>query len=229
MPEAKSNCLKCGADILAATAERTGGLCMPCKQGRPLPVTLSDSEAQTELESAAVTLETRARLLRVSTRRIPPEDWQTLSPNLQTLVPQWYRGLLSRYSLYGLALEYRDLREKHVRVFSFAGPEDYNATLGEGSYCSELPKVGVVPIGYESNGDLWVVESPFSAASKIYMFDHSGWGGGAPGKGHGFVFAASRFSLLLCSMGLSEVSYYDSSTGVTSLIWHEDRKPNNTA
>ena len=43
-------CQKCGASILPATAERTGGLCMPCKLGRrrgfeevltPPPVTLS--------------------------------------------------------------------------------------------------------------------------------------------------------------------------------------------
>lgn len=229
MPQAKSKCVKCGAEILAATAERTGGLCMPCKQGRPLPVALSGPEAEAELETAARTLETRAKLLRVPTHRIPPEDWQKLSPQIKEFVPPWYRGLLSRFSLYGLALEYRDLREQYVRVFSFAGPADYNATLEEGSYCSELPKAGVVPIGYESNGDLWVVESPFSAASKIYMFDHSGWDGGGPGKGHGFVFAASRFSLLLCSMGFSEVGYYDSPTGVTSLIWHEDREPRDAA
>ena len=229
MPEAKSKCVKCGAEILAATAERNGGLCMPCKQSRPLPVMLTASEAEAELETAAKALEARAKLLRVPTRQISTEGWQTLAPQLQELVPQWYRDLLSRYSLYGLVLEYRDLREKYVRVFSFAGPADYNSTLGEGTYCSELPKAGVVPIGFESNGNLWVVESPFSAASKTYMFDHSGWDGSIPGKGHGFVFAASRFSLLLCSMGFSEVSYYDSPTGITSLIWHEDRKPSDAA
>src|ERR1035437_659825 len=36
MPEPRSKCTQCGAEILAATAERNGGLCMPCKkQPRP--------------------------------------------------------------------------------------------------------------------------------------------------------------------------------------------------
>src|SRR5262245_1504033 len=29
----KTKCAKCAAEILISTAERTGGLCMPCKQG----------------------------------------------------------------------------------------------------------------------------------------------------------------------------------------------------
>jgi len=31
MPEPKTKCSQCGALILLATAERTGGMCMPCK------------------------------------------------------------------------------------------------------------------------------------------------------------------------------------------------------
>jgi hypothetical protein len=231
MPRAQLSCVKCGAEILAATAERTGGLCMPCKKGRLRLrlITLTAGEAEAELEVAARALETRARLLRVQTRRVSTEDWLRLTPHLEKFVPAWYRALLSRFSLYGLALEYRDLRENYVRVFSFAGPADYNATLEAGSYYSDLSKMGLVPIGYESNGNLWVVESPFSAASKVYMFDHSAWDGGVPGKDNGFVFAASRLSLLLCSMGFSEISYYESLTGVTSLIWREDREPINAS
>ena len=32
MAEAKTKCNECGAEILVATAERTGGSCMPCHQ-----------------------------------------------------------------------------------------------------------------------------------------------------------------------------------------------------
>jgi len=39
MPEAKTRCIKCNAEILIATAERTGGSCMPCHR-RANPVTL---------------------------------------------------------------------------------------------------------------------------------------------------------------------------------------------
>ena len=37
MNEPKVRCTKCGAEILAATALRTGGLCMPCKNGAGAP------------------------------------------------------------------------------------------------------------------------------------------------------------------------------------------------
>jgi hypothetical protein len=33
--EPKTQCSKCGVDILLTTADRTGGLCMPCKSGGP--------------------------------------------------------------------------------------------------------------------------------------------------------------------------------------------------
>ncbi|HEX5221077.1 MAG TPA: hypothetical protein VFZ59_16050 [Verrucomicrobiae bacterium] len=35
MTEQKTNCQKCGVQILQATSDRTGGLCMPCKVGGP--------------------------------------------------------------------------------------------------------------------------------------------------------------------------------------------------
>ncbi len=35
MPEPKTTCIKCNAEILVATAARTQGLCMPCKTGWP--------------------------------------------------------------------------------------------------------------------------------------------------------------------------------------------------
>jgi hypothetical protein len=35
MAELKTKCDKCGVDILQTTADHTGGLCMPCKLGRP--------------------------------------------------------------------------------------------------------------------------------------------------------------------------------------------------
>lgn len=35
MTEPKTKCQKCGAQILQVTADRTGGLCMPCKAGGP--------------------------------------------------------------------------------------------------------------------------------------------------------------------------------------------------
>ena len=35
MAEPKTHCAKCGVEMLTATAQRTGGICMPCKNGAP--------------------------------------------------------------------------------------------------------------------------------------------------------------------------------------------------
>jgi len=222
MTEAKTKCTTCGAEILVATAERTGGLCMPCKQGRPRPVIMSAHEAEAELQTAAGALETRARLLRVPIQRIPEEEWGTLASHLKEVVPQWYRDILSRFALYGLVLEYRNPKDGSVRVFSFAGPDDFNATLEPDTDYLALLTHGIVPLGYESDGNLWVMESPFTAASAVHMLDLSAWDGGKPAEGRGLVFAASRLALLLSSMAVSELSYQDSPGGVTSLLWHID-------
>ena len=42
MPEAKTICAKCGYEMLATTAERTGGLCVPCSEGRKVDRTARD-------------------------------------------------------------------------------------------------------------------------------------------------------------------------------------------
>jgi hypothetical protein len=41
MSESKTNCKKCGKEILVATASRTGEVCMPCRGKSPLAVLLS--------------------------------------------------------------------------------------------------------------------------------------------------------------------------------------------
>jgi len=185
---------------------------------------MTAQEAEAELDLAAKALETRVRLLRVQTRQIAPEEWQRLFPQLQELVPQWYCRLLSRFSLYGVTLEYRDRANSGVCCFSFAGPEDYNTILEQDTAYSSLLAYGIFPLGAESDGNLWIAEPPVTAASVVHLLELSGWGGGRPAKRNGLRFAASRLSLLLSSMGISEVSYYDSPTGVRSLLWHEDRE-----
>jgi hypothetical protein len=222
MTESKTKCTACGAEILVATAERTGGLCMPCKEGRPRPVILSPGEAEAELKTAAGALETRASLLRVPAQRIPEEEWGTLAAHLKEVVPHWYRDILSRFALYGLALESRAPKDGSLRLFSFAGPDDFNATLDLDTDYLKLLTHGIVPLGYESDGNLWVMESPFTAASAVHMLDLSAWDGGKPAEGRGLLFAASRLALLLSSMAVSELSYQDSPAGVTSLLWHMD-------
>lgn len=200
---------------------------MPCKERRHRPVTMTPQQAEAELALAASALETRAKQLRVETKQISSEEWHTLPSHLQDSAPDWYRGLLARFSIYGVTLEYRDTPNPFVCCFCFNGPEDLKAMMSPGSAYLPLPASGFLPIGSDpsGSGNLWVIESPASAASTVHHLVLSGWDGGVPTKRNGLRFAASRLSLLLSSMGISEVSYYNSPAGVRSLIWHEDREP----
>jgi hypothetical protein len=227
MPLSKRKCSKCGAEILPATAERTGGLCLPCKERRPRPVVLTEEQAGAELQIAAASLENRAQLLRIQAKKVPLQDWGGLPGEIRDLFPDWYRGLLSRYSLYGVVIECRDPLKRGVCGFAFNGPQDLGSMDAKDSPYAPLAAVGFVPVGDDpgGSGNSWVIQSPATPASPVFYLELSGWGGGVPTRHNGLRFAASRLSLLLSSMAISEVSYYNSPAGVTSLIWHEDREP----
>jgi hypothetical protein len=129
-------------------------------------------------------------------------------------------------------LEYRDKpNDGCVCGFALSGPADYDHMMKPGSVYSPLRIHGFLPVGDDpyGNGDVWVVGSPPTAASAVHRLVLSEWDGGKPTKGNGLQFAASRLSLLLSSMGISEASYYVSPFGVTSVMWYEDREPPNQA
>jgi hypothetical protein len=44
MPEPKTKCTNCSYEMLATTAERTGGLCVPCSEGRTVDRTPRNHE-----------------------------------------------------------------------------------------------------------------------------------------------------------------------------------------
>ena len=192
---------------------------MPCKENRPKPAILSPADAMKELSAAAASLETRAKILRVETGRVPKAAWNTLAPHIREYVPAWLRTTLSRFALYGLGLEYRDRTERYARVFCFAAPFDFNTILDASSMYFGLLEHGHVPVAYEANGNLWTLEAPFEAGSRIFLFDYSSWDGCAPTRRNGFTFASSRLALLLCSMAVSEISYRDR---ITSVMWYPD-------
>lgn len=221
MSEEKTKCIRCGVEILATTATRTGGLCMPCKTNPPSNEPPPTAEAITaELEAAAVSLQTRGEILTVPTRRIPMADWDVLPPRMQNLTPVWLRGLLSRYALHGLSLEYRDPVAEYLRVFSFLSPTEIKEMFAEGSFYEPLLATALATIGYESNGNLWLTKKSSAPDSTVFLFEQSDWDGGSePTTKSGLRFAAARFAFLIASMGVSEVSYYDSPAGSTRLIW----------
>ena len=95
MTSSKTTCSKCGTIILAATAARTGGLCMPCKKGppdlpdpnRPLEVTCS---IRSMVEPGPLVSATAQHLLEALAKTKPVGD--ASHPNHQELEAQ--RALL---------------------------------------------------------------------------------------------------------------------------------------
>ena len=95
MTSPKTTCSKCGTDILAATAGRTGGLCMPCTKGppelpdpnRPLEVTCG---IRSLVEPRPLITTTAQHLLEALARTKPVGD--ASHPNHQELEAQ--RALL---------------------------------------------------------------------------------------------------------------------------------------
>ena len=59
MPELKTKCAKCGAEILVTTARRTGGICMKCEQAANPPnyaVTAEDEMRFKEIDKIVLRL-----------------------------------------------------------------------------------------------------------------------------------------------------------------------------
>ena len=175
-----------------------------------------------ELRIAAQSLEERFQLLRVRSRKILNSEWDSLPTGIKNTIPEWIVTLLASYSLADGVLEYRDSQQPYVRQFSFCNPDELLADMSAGSLYGRLSGYGFVPIAYESDGSMWVTRIGGGPTGAIHLLDHSGWDGNEPTARNGLVFASSRLSLLLASMGVSEVSYYERPEGITSLIWHKE-------
>jgi hypothetical protein len=175
------------------------------------------------LVRAARSLEERFQLLHVPNRKISQSEWNSLPAPIRKLVPDWISVLLSDHSLADGVLEYRDRTEPYVRQFRFATPSEYALELGEKGTFSALPRFGLVPFAYESDGNVWVLKFKDGPNGKLYLLDASAWDGREPKHGNGLVFASSSLALLLASMGVSEVSYYNDPKGVRSVLWYEDK------
>jgi hypothetical protein len=178
-----------------------------------------------ELEKAARTLEERFMMLRIPARKIAAEEWNSVPADIRRHIPPWIEVLLSQFALAGAVLEYRDHKNPYVRQFSLYKPDEFTQGLKDAEIgcLGILPKYGFIPIAYEQDGSMWVTRIAAGPSGEIYMLDHSGWDGGEPTKQNGLVFAGSRLSLLLASMGVSEGSYYESPAGITSVIWHKEK------
>jgi len=170
-----------------------------------------------ELMESAKLLEERFRILRVPTRKVPIEEWNSLPSNIQKLVPKWIPILLANYALTGGILECGsfDVDEHWVRYFWFYGPTEYKKELSSGDPIleKEVIAAGLVPISFENNSEMWVTSISEGPTSPVYLWDPSG---------RDKIFASSRVSLLMASMAVSEKSFVFSDYKRTSVMWYPE-------
>jgi hypothetical protein len=167
-----------------------------------------------DLTKAAESLEQRLQMLGVPTHKVPLAEWSLVPEEVQGLIPDWVPTLLANFSIHGGVLECKNNKKAATweRWFSFAGPDQYKEFLLSGDYVweTEILAAGFVLISHEQNGDLWVTSIKDGPSSPIYLFDLSGMER---------IFASSRIALLMCSMGISEVSYDEP----RSVMWHPEK------
>ena len=161
------------------------------------------------LTAAVRNLEERLALLQVRARKVEPAEWDALPPEIATLVPSWIQQMLGGYAVAGAVLEARDpVQPGGPRLLSLFTPESYAAILADGELRELVDQYSLVPIANESDGSVWGVRSSDGAIGSVWLLEHSAWDGGMPGKTNGLRFAAHGLAHLLCSMAVSEASYY---------------------
>lgn len=174
-------------------------------------------------ETCAVrVLEQRLSLLAVDGRRATRDEWEKVPHGVRELIPLWYVNLIGGYNVLGAVLECRGLYEVPIRMFSFFRPSDLAVVLEEDGLGRSLLDYGYFPLANESDGNYWVCRSG-EARGAIYLLELSSWDRSEPAEGNGLLFAASRLSYLITSMGISEASYYEDPKGPSRVIWYKEK------
>jgi hypothetical protein len=172
-----------------------------------------------DLARAADSLQERFRLLRLSTRTIPDEEWGTVAASIRDMVPSWLRELLGKYELAGGVLEYRDRSQPRARLFRFFDAANFSSHLGNDSLTRQLIDYHYLPFASESDGSVWVIPTG-NALGPVSLLELAEWNGGLPTIANGLRFATSRLEFLLASMAVSEASYYGSSEPPRCVMWY---------
>jgi hypothetical protein len=187
-------------------------------------IRMPDTTLVSELtKNALELLEQRFKILSAPAWTTDISDWDRISPNIGSVIPAWYKHIVSTYRVMGGVLEYRGGGADPVRVLSLFGPEDFAIVLAEDSLMRPLLDHGYFPFANESDGNAWLCTGERGPEGDVYLLELSSWDRGEPTPGNGLIFAASRLSYLLTSMGVSEASYYGQAEGPARVIWYRDK------
>ena len=138
---------------------------------------------------------------------IPLTSWGVLESENPGVVPNWYKELLSKFSLAGDRLSFPNLEgedypfEFWVRLPGAAVADcgiDYGFPLFEDEDDDrEALQAGWFPFAEESDGSYWAIPSGGGQDSRVVWISHSGGGVGAP---NGVQEAAHTFSDFLSKL-----------------------------
>lgn len=172
-----------------------------------------------DLTLAASTLQSRFEILSVpKCRSVDEAEWKRLESLVGYSAPVWIRNLL-QYKIIGGIIEYRDRKNAFQRLFRLFDPAELEMHLRPNSLVRELLSFGWYPLADESDGSIWVTPERSNGA-EVYLLELSAWNGREPTISNGLLFAADRLSFLLCSMAISEASYYAHLPIPRSVMWY---------
>ena len=171
-----------------------------------------------ELHRSAALLEERLKVLRVTTRKVPISEWQSLPEPFHDFVPSWIPTLFAHHSILNAVLDCpREEGQRYYSLFLW-GPQRYAenyADLGieEGSIYKEVFDSGLAPFAGAEHEAFWITSISDGSHSPIYLFEIT-W--------FDYFFASSRMELLLACVGIGG-HYNASHESKTSAIGYPEK------
>ncbi|HEX8296259.1 MAG TPA: hypothetical protein VF593_08155 [Chthoniobacteraceae bacterium] len=169
-----------------------------------------------ELHRACELLEARLKILSIETKKIAPDEWDVLPKAARSQIPDWLIDIHSTFGISNCQLVSQDPNTEYVVGFQFLGPSELMEGMQEGADYHTFLTNGILPLGYEGNGNLWVMRASQNLDNPIFLYKSSNWDGQLSHFSSAADFAASRLAILITSMEITDYSPEPS----TELMWH---------
>jgi hypothetical protein len=129
-----------------------------------------------DLIRMAISLEEQFRSLEKVSRKIPLEEWNSLTPTTKSLIPSWLQELLAGYRLAGPVFERLHENGRWHRYFRFWEPVTYGerSASDDSMVFEEVIAAGYIPLSDESDLDVWITPIAGDATSPVFLYDASG-------------------------------------------------------
>ena len=168
-----------------------------------------------ELHRACELLEARLKILSIETKKIAPDEWDILPEAARSQIPDWLIEIHSTFGISNCLLASQDPNTEYTVGFQFLGPSELMQGMQEGDEYHTFLTHGILPLGMESDGNLWVMRANQNLNSPIFLYKSTRWDGQLSHFSSAADFAASRLAILITSM---EISFYSAEPS-NELMW----------